>query len=102
MNEYKNAFKGIWVGVSWGLGHTLPLLILGTVILVFKDLVMDSYEEIAPVFEFGVGVMLVFLGAQVFWNLYKKNLHVHHHEHDGDQHLHIHGAHDESEKGKCN
>ena len=97
VNEYKNAFKGIWVGVSWGLGHTLPLLILGTVILVFKDLVMDSYEEIAPVFEFGVGVMLVFLGAQVFWNLYKKNLHVHHHEHDGDQHLHIHGAHDESE-----
>ena len=63
MNEYKNAFKGVWVGVSWGLGHTLPLLILGTVILVFKDLVMDSYEEIAPVFEFGVGVMLVFLGA---------------------------------------
>ena len=66
VNEYKNAFKGIWVGVSWGLGHTLPLLILGTVILVFKDLVMDSYEEIAPVFEFGVGVMLVFLGVQVF------------------------------------
>ena len=57
VNEYKNAFKGIWVGVSWGLGHTLPLLILGTVILLFKDLVMDSYEEIAPVFEFGVGVM---------------------------------------------
>ena len=97
VNEYKNAFKGIWVGVSWGLGHTLPLLILGTVILLFKDLVMDSYEEIAPVFEFGVGVMLVFLGAQVFWNLYKKRLHVHHHQHDGDQHLHIHGAHDESE-----
>ena len=46
VNEYKNAFKGIWVGVSWGLGHTLPLLILGTVILVFKDLVMDSYEEL--------------------------------------------------------
>ena len=41
--------------------------------------------------------MLVFLGVQVFWNLYKKNLHVHHHEHDGEQHLHIHGAHDESE-----
>ena len=49
VNEYKNAFKGIWVGVSWGLGHTLPLLILGSVILFFKDLVMDSYEEIAPV-----------------------------------------------------
>ena len=62
-----------------------------------KNIVRILFEEIAPVFEFGVGVMLVFLGAQVFWNLYKKNLHVHHHEHDGNQHLHIHGAHDESE-----
>ena len=25
VKEYKNAFKGLWVGISWGLGHTCLL-----------------------------------------------------------------------------
>ena len=58
VNEFKNAFRALWVGVSWGLGHTVPLLILGIVIIVFKNVVMDSYEAVALYFEFGVGVML--------------------------------------------
>src|SRR3990172_6629370 len=62
VSEYRNAWRGIWVGVSWGLGHSTPLLILGTAILLFREAIFSLYEPIAPVFEFGVGVMLVFLG----------------------------------------
>lgn len=91
--EYRNAWRGIWVGGSWGLGHTTPLLVLGVIILIFKSVVLDRYETVAPVFEFGVGIMLVLLGAQVFWNLKRGRLHVHRHEHDDDPHLHIHGSH---------
>ena len=94
VSAHRNAWKGIWVGVSWGLGHSTPLLVLGIVILVFKEVVLAQYEAVAPVFEFGVGVMLVFLGAQVFWNLRRGRLHLHRHAHDDEAHVHIHATHD--------
>ena len=59
--------------------------------------IRDSYEGIAHYFEFCVGVMLVFLGLQVYWNLKRGRLHVHQHDHDGDDHLHIHGTHPKEE-----
>ena len=93
VSEYRNAWRGIWVGASWGMGHTTPLLVLGTVILLLKEGVLDRYESVAPVFEFGVGVMLVLLGLQVFWNLRRGRLHVHEHIHD-DPHMHIHATHE--------
>ena len=92
VSEYRNAWKGIWIGVSWGLGHSTPLLALGIVILLLKELVLDRYHSVAPIFEFGVGIMLVFLGVQVFWNLWRGRLHAHQHTHEGP-HLHIHGTH---------
>ena len=94
--EYRNAWRGIWVGGSWGLGHTTPLLALGTVILVFKDAVLDRYDSVAPALEFGVALMLVFLGAQVFWNLRRGRLHLHEHSHNEGPHVHIHATHDPS------
>ena len=92
--EFGNAWRGIWVGASWGLGHTTPLLLLGIVILLVKEAVLDRYEQVAPVLEFGVGVMLVGLGVQVLWNLRRGRLHVHHHGHGGHEHLHIHASHE--------
>ena len=92
--QYRNAWRGIWVGGSWGLGHTTPLLVLGVIILVFKETVLDRYETVAPVFEAGVGIMLVLLGVQVFWNLRRGRLHLHSHTHDEGPHVHIHSTHD--------
>ena len=92
--EFGNAWRGIWVGASWGLGHTTPLLLLGIVILLLKEAVLDRYEQVAPILEFGVGVMLVGLGVQVLWNLKRGRLHVPHHGHGGQEHLHIHASHD--------
>jgi sulfite exporter TauE/SafE len=91
--EFGSAWRGIWIGASWGLGHTTPLLILGVVILLLKDAVLDRYEQVAPVLEFGVGIMLVFLGVQVFWNLRRGRLHVHAHDHGNQGHMHIHASH---------
>lgn len=90
ISEYRNAWRGIWVGASWGLGHTTPLLIVGTAILLLKGPVMDRYEEVARFLEFGVGIMLVVLGVQVFWNLRRRNLHMHEHLDVERPHVHIH------------
>ena len=68
VSEYRNPWRGLWIGASWGLGHTTPLLILGIIILLLKDPVAERYEDVAPFLEFGVGIMLVLLGLQVFWN----------------------------------
>jgi sulfite exporter TauE/SafE len=92
--EFGSAWRGLWVGVSWGLGHTTPLLIVGGAILLVKEAVVERYAQIAPILEFGVGIMLVLLGVEVFWNLRKGRLHVHHHSHTGSEHMHIHASHE--------
>lgn len=98
VNEYRNALKGVWVGVAWGLGHTTPLLVLGVVVLLFKETLLGQYEVIAPLFELGVGIMLVFLGGQVLWSLRQGLLHFHQHSHDDSMHVHIHATHDSTER----
>jgi ABC-type nickel/cobalt efflux system permease component RcnA len=90
VGEYRNPWRGIWVGASWGLGHTMPLLIFGIAILLLKEPAAELYEEFAPVLEFFVGVMLVFLGLQVFWNLRRRRIHAHEHAHEDDPHSHLH------------
>lgn len=98
VGEYRNAWRGIWIGGSWGLGHTTPLLILGIVILLLKESVLGRYETVAPAFELGVGIMLIFLGVQVFWNLKRGRLHKHAHANeDNGPHAHIHATHDPSD-----
>ena len=61
--KYHNVWQGIWVGASWGLGHTTPLLIVGIAILCFKGALLDRYETVSTWFELGVAIMLMFLGA---------------------------------------
>ena len=97
VSEYRNAWRGIWIGASWGLGHTTPLLIVGTGILLLKGAVADQYEGFAPILEFGVGIMLVLLGLQVFWKLRRGNLHMHEHMKEEKPHVHIH-SHDPEEE----
>lgn len=96
VSEYRNPWRGIWIGASWGLGHTTPLVIVGIAILLLKEMLLQRFETIAPFFEFGVGIMLVILGVQVFWNLKHHRLHVHRHIEESDPHIHIHASHEAS------
>ena len=95
VSERHSALRSVWIGASWGLGHTTPLLVLGTAILIVRDRLMTWYESAAPVLEFGVGVMLVVLGANVLWRLARNRLHVHEHLDAPKPHVHVH-AHDET------
>ena len=91
--DYRSVFKGLWVGLSWGLGHSTPLLLLGIFILTLRESLMDFYESTATFFEFGVALMLIFLGLQVFWKIHRGEFHIHEHEHDSQGHKHLHGSH---------
>jgi ABC-type nickel/cobalt efflux system permease component RcnA len=88
-----SVWRGIWIGASWGLGHTVPLVVVGVAILALKGQFMSTYEGFAIYFEFAVGLMLVALGAQVLWNLARRRLHLHEHLDGGEPHVHIHASH---------
>ena len=75
-------------GVVWGIGHTLVLLIVGGTALMLK-------KTFSPEFAIGmegvVGVMLIGLGAHVFYRIRRDRVHFHRHAHaDGVQHIHVH------------
>ena len=78
------------IGFSWGLGHTLILLLVGAVVLALR---VEIPEFLARAAEFGVGVMLVVLGSALAFKLCKERWHFHQHEHEGERHLHLHSHH---------
>lgn len=75
-------------GLTWGLGHTLTLLVVtGTAI----GLGSTIHDQLAGWLETAVGVMLVLLGGHVLWRLAADRIHFHVHGHDdGTRHLHAH------------
>jgi len=75
-------------GGVWGLGHTLTLLSICGVLLIFGETIPPRTEALL---ELLVGVMLILLGANVLRSLWQKRPHFHVHEHeDGIRHVHAH------------
>ena len=90
VSEYRSPLRAIWIGTSWGLGHTTTLLILGALILFLG---LQIPERLSLFFEFLVGIMLVLLGIQTFWILRRRRIHFHsHHEPQSHAHFHSHSA----------
>jgi sulfite exporter TauE/SafE len=78
----------LFQGAAWGLGHTLTLFGIGTFCLLVGGALPEAWVQ---GLELVVGLMLVFLGAQVFVQMRQRRVHVHVHQHgDGTTHLHAH------------
>ncbi len=75
------------VGLWWGIGHTLTLLIVGSIVLAWGLRIPERFELIA---ESGVGILLIVLGGTLAFKLYRERWHVHSHHHDGEPHVHFH------------
>ena len=75
-------------GAVWGLGHSFTLLIFAGA-AIFLDLRFG--DNLAHALECVVGVMLILLGGQVLFRLWRARLHFHSHRHaDGKTHFHVH------------
>jgi len=84
--------KGFWsssiVGILWGLGHSVSLLVVGLAVVAFNIRIPDN---IAVWMELAVAAMLVVLGGNVLWRLRRgATLHAHEHRHNDKRHLHLH------------
>ncbi len=75
-------------GSVWGLGHTITLLSICGLLLVFGEAISPRTEGLL---ELLVGLMLVLLGANVLRTLRTQRVHFHVHEHQGGvRHVHAH------------
>ncbi len=99
------------IGVVWGLGHTLTVLIVGAAIIVFKIAIPT---RLGLSMEFAVAIVLILLGAGAAAGLVRNAatrtfgdslrdermvVHTHAHAHDGGVHAHPHvhvGAHEDA------
>lgn len=91
--------KRSWaVGLAWGIGHTLGILLIGVLFLFFRELI--PVEKISEHSEQLVGIMLILIGV---WAIVKvgiknrsgKHAHPHVHKTTEGEIVHIH-AHDHS------
>ncbi len=88
----RSILRSMLVGVSWGLGHTLVLFIVGFGALVLKLTIPD---KLALSMEFVVGIVLVLLGVPLVKRLFRDGVHVHWHRYGDTGHFHGH-SHDVS------
>ena len=90
------------IGVVWGLGHTITVLIVGAAIIVFKIAIPT---RLGLAMEFAVAIVLILLGVSAAASLVRKGasrmrggswsdegliVHAHAHTHDGAMHAHPH------------
>lgn len=93
VSEHRSVYRSALVGGLWGVGHTVSLLIVGIVVLVFRVAIPAS---LARWLEFGVALMIITLGAIAVIRVLRRRagLHVHRHLHqhdpEGQAHVHIH------------
>jgi len=76
------------LGVAWGIGHTLTLLVFAGLVLALGQAISPTLEQ---ALETAVGVMLVLLGVDVLRRLARDRIHFHVHRHSsGPVHIHAH------------
>jgi high-affinity nickel-transport protein len=90
------------IGVLWGLGHTITIVLVGTGIIAFN---LAIPPRVGLAMELAVGLMLILLGVLNLTGITRRIterftpehsadiVHSHVHQHEGGQHVHTH-AHD--------
>lgn len=92
----KSKFRATKIGIMWGLGHTATLFIAGLIVLL---LAISIPEQVTGMIEFGVGIMLVFLGVTALTGfrfgrflrgMTQRGRHAHIHVHEDIAVIHTH------------
>ena len=98
VSRQRNLLKAAMTGIFWGIGHTLTIFVVGTIIILF-DVVIPA--RIGLSMEFSVGLMLIVLGVMNIVSFIRSArsiapqdsgvLHQHPHSHGDYVHSHAHG-----------
>jgi high-affinity nickel-transport protein len=98
VSRQRNLLKAAMTGIFWGIGHTLTIFVVGTIIILF-DVVIPA--RIGLSMEFSVGLMLIVLGIMNIASFLRSArsispqdselIHRHPHSHGDYVHSHAHG-----------
>ena len=98
VSRQRSIRQGALIGVLWGLGHTITILVVGSAIILFGIVIP---RRVGLTMELSVGLMLILLGilnltGTMRWiteNLtpWRVGLHAHSHGHGDYIHSHAHG-----------
>ena len=78
-----------WItGFRWGIGHSSGVLLIGILVLIFREIV--PVNLISTYSERVVGVVLIAIGIWALRKTMNQHVHTHPHSHDGKDHVHIH------------
>jgi hypothetical protein len=76
----RSSRKAAFLGACWGLGHTVSLIAVGTVLVLFRA---QMPARVSDAFEFAVALMLVGLGLRAIYLASRQGpagpVHLHHH-----------------------
>jgi high-affinity nickel-transport protein len=61
VSREQSGFRAAWLGVCWGVGHTLALLVVGLGLVLLRS---EMPVRLADAFEMAVAVMLIGLGVR--------------------------------------
>jgi len=80
--------KGWKIGLFWGFGHLIGMLLIGVLFLLFKEVI--PIEAISSYSEQLVAIVLIAVGLWAFYRIFnEKKRHTHPHTHsDGSTHIH--------------
>jgi high-affinity nickel permease len=100
VSRERSISKAAWIGILWGAGHTLTILVVGAGIILFG---LAIPAQVGLTMEFSVGLMLILLGVlnltgAITWIGEKfspahpqvSGEHAHIHKHDSKLHIHWH------------
>jgi high-affinity nickel-transport protein len=89
VSERRSVWRAARVGLTWGVGHTLSLLVAGLLVILLGVAVPP---RVAMLLEFAVALMIVLLGSRILYLALRKQkrIHVHTHTHGSRPHSHLH------------
>ena len=89
VSEHRSLWRSALVGGLWGAGHTVSIVVVGVLVLVFR---VTIPLPVTKWLEFGVALMIVSLGVLAMTRVLRRrsDVHLHRHSHDGQSHVHIH------------
>lgn len=96
----KSLARTMKVGVAWGIGHTLTLMLFGGIVLALGKAISQRLEQ---ALELAVGLMLIGFGLDVLRRLLRQRIHFHVHGHEtGMAHMHAHShAGEDAHRFRC-
>jgi ABC-type nickel/cobalt efflux system permease component RcnA len=89
VSEHQKLRRAAFVGALWGAGHTASLVVVGTIVLMFK---VSIPQQIAGWLEFFVALMIIGLGVIACRRALqgRADVHLHRHSHGVRSHVHLH------------